>query len=242
MPLAVFSDPALFEPTPTSALAKSVMNGFNKGIETLYARNANNIRENRVIHGLRLLTDALPGVADGDSAVDSESMDRAVVVSVLVQLHRRGVIVQAFEYGFARRYNGTQGALHAIVVPHVLRYLFARMEANRGLLATGLGIDSTEYSDGELANAIIDAITAIRDAIGGSTSLSDIPETRERDLPAITQFIVDELPMERAPSNRDCRRNRCSVASGSVAIEPLVVFTAASIETPNISRHLVGRF
>jgi alcohol dehydrogenase class IV len=37
MPVAMFYDSNLFETTPDSALSGSAMNGFDKGIETLYA-------------------------------------------------------------------------------------------------------------------------------------------------------------------------------------------------------------
>ena len=60
MPEAVLYDSTLFETTPRSVLAASAMNGFDKGIETLYARNATPITDGTAIHGLRLLTEALP--------------------------------------------------------------------------------------------------------------------------------------------------------------------------------------
>jgi alcohol dehydrogenase class IV len=205
MPVADFADPALFETTPASVLAWSAMNGFDKGIETPYARDANPASDATAIHGLRLLSDALLRVVGGDedNSTDPEAMDRAVVGALLVQLDRKVSIVHAFGHGFARRYDVQQGAVHAVVVPHVLRYLFGEVDASRDLLAEGLGIDPEELSDDEVAEAVVDAVAELRDSLGVPTRLRDLPETREEDLPAIAEFIADDPPMARVPEGLD---------------------------------------
>jgi alcohol dehydrogenase class IV len=209
MPIADFADPALFETTPKGALAGSAMNGFDKGIETPYARDANPVSDATVVHGLRLLSAALPRVVgeasstateDGDGSTGSEAMDRAVVGALLVQLDRKVSVVHAFGHGFARRYAVQQGAAHAVVVPHVLRYLFSEVDANRDLLATGLGIDPAGRSDDEVADAVVEAVAEVRDALDAPTRLRDLPETSEEDLQAVAEFVADDHPMERAPA------------------------------------------
>ncbi|WP_254525620.1 iron-containing alcohol dehydrogenase family protein [Natrinema caseinilyticum] len=203
MPIADFADPSLFETTPPTALGGSAMNGFDKGIETLYARDANPVSDGVGIHGLRLLSDALPQVAGEGGNSDVSQMDRAVVGSLLVQIDRKVSIVHAFGHGFARRYPVQQGAIHAIVVPHVLRYLFAEVDASRALMATALGIDTSAGTDAEVGESVIDAIVTMRDAFDVPTRLRDLSATREEDLPAIAEFIVDDPPMARTPTGLD---------------------------------------
>lgn len=198
MPIADFADPALFETTPAGALTGSAMNGLDKGIETPYARDANPISDAAAVHGLRLLSDALPRVADGSD--DVGAMDRAVVGSLLVQIDRKISIIHAFGHGFARRYSLQQGSVHAVVAPHVLRYLFEEVDAGRALLAEGFGIDPAGRSDGELGEEIVEAVADVRDALDVPTRLRDLPETREEDLPAIAEFVVDDPPMTRVPT------------------------------------------
>ncbi|WP_458190756.1 iron-containing alcohol dehydrogenase family protein [Haladaptatus sp. NG-WS-4] len=199
MPIADFADPSLFETTPASALAGSAMNGFDKGIETLYARDANPVSDATAVHGIRLLSDALPHVAGDEESTHTWAMDRAVVGSLLVQLDRKVSIIHAFGHGFARRYDVQQGAVHAVVVPHVLRYLFSEVDANRSVLANGFGIDSADHSNAELADAVVDAVTEVRDALDVPTRLRELTETRRADLPAIAEFIVEDSPMARTP-------------------------------------------
>jgi len=196
-PVADFADPALFETTPTSVLAGSAMNGFDKGIETPYARDATPVSDASAVHGLRLLAESLPAVAAGDH--DPPAMDRAVVGALLVQLDRKLSVVHAFGHGFARRYDVQQGAVHAVVVPHVLRYLFEEVDGSRALLAEGLGVDSAAHSREELAEAVVEAVAGVRDALDAPTRLRDLPETREADLPAVAEFVVEDPLVPNAP-------------------------------------------
>lgn len=198
MPIADFADPDLFGTTPAGALLGSAMNGLDKGIETPYARDANPVSDAAAVHGLRLLSGALPQAVGGSD--DVEAMERAVVGSLLVQIDRKISIIHAFGHGFARRYSLQQGAVHAVVAPHVLRYLFEEVDASRALLAEGFGTDPAGRSADELADAVVEAVTGVRDALDAPTRLRDLPETRREDFPAIAEFVVDDPPMARAPA------------------------------------------
>jgi alcohol dehydrogenase class IV len=202
MPIVDLADPALFETTPKSVLAGSAMNGFDKGIETPYARDATPVSDATAIHGLRLLSDALPRVAE-DRPGSEAAMDRAVVGALLVQLDRRISVIHAFGHGFARRYDVQQGTVHAIVAPHVLAYLFDEIDASRRALAAGLGVDVDGRSDEAIAEDVVEAVAAVRDALPIPGRLRDVPETDEGDLPAIAEYIVDDWCMDRAPAGLD---------------------------------------
>ncbi|ELZ46215.1 iron-containing alcohol dehydrogenase [Halorubrum coriense DSM 10284] len=201
-PIADVADPALFETTPTSVLAGSAMNGFNKGIETTYARDADPVSDAAAVHGLRLLAGALPRVA-GDEPGGEPATDRAVVGSLLVQLDRKISVIHAFGHGFARRYDVQQGAIHAVVAPHALAYLFDEVDASRRALAAGLGVPTEGRDDAAIAEDVVAAVAEVRDALDVPTRLRDLPETDEGDLPAIAEFVVDDPPMERAPAGLD---------------------------------------
>lgn len=193
-PVAMFYDPNLFDTTPMSALAGSAMNGFNKGIETPYAQAATPITDATAVRGLRMLRDALPALPDNAAA-----MDRAVVGIILVQFERQTSIIHAFGHGFSRRYDLQQGVAHAIIAPHVLRYLFEHVDASRTVLAEGLGIDTASLTADELADAIVAAVEAVRDALDLPTQLRALDGVEESHLPAIAEFIIDDPALDRAP-------------------------------------------
>ncbi|MFW6000062.1 MAG: iron-containing alcohol dehydrogenase family protein [Halorubrum sp.] len=201
-PIADVADPALFETTPTSVLAGSAMNGFDKGIETPYARDASPVSDAAAVHGLRLLSDALPRVA-GNRPGGEEATDRAVVGALLVQLDRKIGVIHAFGHGFARRYDVQQGAIHAVVAPHALAYLFDEVDASRRALAAGLGIQTEGRDDDAIAEDVVEAVAGVRDALDVPSRLRDLPETDEADLPAIAEFVAEDPPMARAPADLD---------------------------------------
>jgi alcohol dehydrogenase class IV len=197
-PKAVIYDPDLFETTPMRALAGSAMNGFNKGIETTYARNATPITDATAIHGLRLLSDALPRLPDYP-----EAMDQAVAGSLLVQFESRTSIVHAFGHAFSQRYDLQQGVAHAVVVPHVLRYLFEHTDVRRELLAEGLAIDSDSMDDERLSEAIIDEVTAVRDSLDLPVGLRALAPVRNEHFTDIIDAILNDAGMANAPKGLD---------------------------------------
>ena len=201
-PIADVADPALFETTPESVLAGSAMNGFDKGIETPYARDASPVSDAAAVHGLRLLSDALPRVA-GDRPGGEAATDRAVVGALLVQLDRKISVIHAFGHGFARRYDVQQGAIHAVVAPHALAYLFDEVDASRRALAAGLGVSTDGRDDDAIAEDVVAAVADVRDALDVPSRLRDLPETDADDLPAIAEFVAEDPPMERAPADLD---------------------------------------
>ena len=208
MPLAAFVDPAAFETTPRGVLARSAMNGFDKGVETVYARDASPVSDAAAIHGLRLLSEGLP-VAVGDRGGDeAAAMDRAAVGAALVQMDRKVSVIHAVGHGFARRYDVQQGAVHAVVAPHVLAFLFDQVDASRRALAAGVGVDTAGRDDDAVAEAVVGAVASVRDALGVPDRLRELGPTREADLAAIAEFVAEDSPMERAPTGIDASPER----------------------------------
>lgn len=193
MPTAAVYDPDLFETTPAGPLLGSAMNGFDKGIETLYARDANPVSDAPAIHGLRLLRSGLPRLEDAGA------MEEAVAGVVLVQLQRKIGIVHAFGHGLSHRYDVQQGLAHAVLVPHVLSYLLGKVDARRDLLAVALGVDPAPLTPEALAEAIVGSVSGLRDALGLPDRLRDLGPVREADLPAIAAYVRKDPPTDRGP-------------------------------------------
>ncbi|MFC6726885.1 iron-containing alcohol dehydrogenase, partial [Halobium palmae] len=178
MPAALYYDADLFETTPQSVLAASAMNGFDKGLEALYTRNATPVTDGTAMRGLRLLRSSLPTLGDGETesedAVEGvggagDALERAVTGTILVQYgvstpgRYKLSIIHAFGHGFTRNYDVHQGRAHAVVAPHVLRYLFDEVDARRELLAEALDvrIEREDPSDEELADGIVAAVVEV---------------------------------------------------------------------------------
>ena len=199
MPRAVLADPELLATTPKSILAASAMNGFDKGIETLYAANATPITDATASRGLGLLADGLLAFEDG--SVDAAALEPIVVGLLLVQY---GIwrpdgttmsLIHAFGHGLTRTSPVQQGAAHAVVAPHVLRYLFERVDARRDLLAESLDVGDVA----DPAVAIVERVIEVRDALGLPSRLRDVDGPEPEAFEAVAKRIIGDSFVDNAP-------------------------------------------
>jgi alcohol dehydrogenase len=172
MPAAVVADPALFATTPGPILRASAMNGFDKGIETLYASTATAVTDATAARGLGLLAEWLPELGE---RVDTEVLEPVVEGILLVQYgisRPEGVtlsLIHAYGHGLTAYSDIQQGAAHAVIAPHALRYLFEEVDGRRGLLAEALGAGDAD----DPAAAVVETVERVRDGLGLPSRLRD---------------------------------------------------------------------
>ncbi|GAB3419081.1 iron-containing alcohol dehydrogenase family protein [Haloparvum alkalitolerans] len=194
-PTLVVEDPALFETTPHGPLAGSAMNGFNKGLETVYAAGGSPVTDATATHGLRHLVAGLPGL-DGEGPT---AVDRAVVGMILVQYESRINVIHAFGQALSRRYPVQQGVAHAVMAPHVLRFVLDNVDGRRRLLAEGLDVEAEGRTDEEVADAVVAAVREVRDSLGVPTRLRDLGGVSHDDLRPIAEYVADHGVLAAAP-------------------------------------------
>ncbi|MEF8871925.1 MAG: iron-containing alcohol dehydrogenase family protein [Haloarculaceae archaeon] len=203
MPTAVVADPALVETTPDDILAASAMNGFDKGVETLYASTATPVTDATAVRGLSLFQDGL--LAFGAGSRDEWVYDALVRGCLLVQygISRPGVgtlsLIHAFGHGLTRTYPVQQGVAHAVVAPHALAYLFEEVDGRRGLLAEALDVADAD----DTAAAIVDAVADVRDALGLPTRLRDVEGPGPEEFPSVAEHVLADSFMSNAPADLD---------------------------------------
>ena len=210
MPTGLFYDSELFETTPIDILAGSVMNGFDKGIESLYASNGIMLTDATAIRGLSLLQEALPHLRDDNR--DEEVLEQIVQGIVLVQYGIWGVksmatlsIIHAFGHGVTSHSDAHQGNVHATVAPHVLRYVFENVDGRRYLIADALGV-STDGPPEEVAEGIVAAVTEIRDALELPTQLGTLAGVEEDALPVMAEAVHADWCMNNTPEGLETSR------------------------------------
>jgi alcohol dehydrogenase len=218
MPSLTVYDPGLVATTPTGVLSASAMNGFDKGVETVYARNRTPITDATASHGLGVLAPALRelGAAmekESAAASESESLDPETLTPVLegIVLVQYGVsrpegvtlsLIHAFGHALTRTFPVQQGAAHGVIAPHALRYLFAQCDGSRDLLAEGFGVADAD----DPAEAVVREVESVRDALGLPTRLRDVDGPAPDDLPAVAQAVLDDSFMTNAPTGLDATR------------------------------------
>lgn len=207
MPRSIVYDPALVAITPKPILAASAMNGFNKGIETLYARNATPVTDATASRGLRLLHDGLQQF--GEHAVDEAVLEPIVEGILLTQY---GVsrpeettlsIIHAFGHGLTRTYDIQQGAAHAIIAPQVLRYLLERGAAQPEVLADALGVAGGSNP----ATSVVEAVERVGDSLNLPTRLRDVAGPDPAQFSEVAQAVRNDPFMRNAPAGLDPTRD-----------------------------------
>lgn len=206
MPAALFYDPALLETTPRDILAGSAMNGFNKGIETIYAANATPITDGTAARGVSILSDALPTLA-----LEPDSWDSAAILEGII-LVQYGIsrpdgttlsLLHAFGHGLTANADIQQGAAHAIVTPHALEYLFDAVDGRRELLADAFGIETESRTAAETAAAIVEDVTAVRDALDLPTQLRGVDGLAREDLERVANDTAEDSLIANCPPGLD---------------------------------------
>lgn len=197
-PVQAWYDPELFETTPRGAIDGSAMNGFDKGLETIYASGSHPITDATAVRGLQFMRDGFLSPERNRVAIK-----KAIVGLILVQFERQTSIIHAVGHGFARRYPVQQGKIHAVMAPHVLEDLFNHVDAKRYVLAHGLQIDTTSLTPDQIADEVVSEVTRIRDSLNVPTQLQEIDPLSRDDFTRVAEFIVDDYPMERTPEGYD---------------------------------------
>ena len=142
VPQTVVFDPAVFEPTPPAVLAASAMNGFDKGIETIYAATGSPITHATARDGLRYFLAGLEALPATDR--DPATLDRAVLGGAMVRFGTVGPethtlsVIHAFGHALLAACDVHLGRAHAALAPSVLRAVFDRTDGQRGALADAL--------------------------------------------------------------------------------------------------------
>ena len=215
MPASVVADPELVATTPESVLSASAMNGFDKGIETLYAATATPVTDATASHGLGRLADGLIDL--GESGPDPATLEPVVEGLLLVQygISRPGVttlsLIHAFGHGLTRTADLQQGAAHAVIAPHALSYLFEEVDGRRELLAGALGVGDAADSAAALgvddaadpAEAVVERVEAVRDALGLPSRLRDLSGPEPDEFEAIAEAVLADSFTPNAPEGLD---------------------------------------
>ena len=207
MPSAIFYDLELFATTPDSILTRSAMNGFDKGIEMLYTRHHNPLTDGTAIRGVRLLQRSLPALADDPTSEADLSRILQGIAAAQYGLSTpnayRASVIHSFGHAIARNYAVQQGVAHAIAAPHVLRYLFEQVDGRRDLLAEAFDVRDEATSPEETADAIVEAVTETRDALGLPSQLRSVEGTEKGDFPDLAEAVIDDPFMEAGPRDLD---------------------------------------
>jgi alcohol dehydrogenase len=202
MPAALVADPEPIATTPRSILAASAMNGFDKGIEALYAPTGTPVTDGTAANGLSLLVDNLPALGEAPVTVDEVNPIVRGILLVQYGMSRPDASTLALIHAFGHVLSAAgphQGTTHAVVAPHVLRYVFEGTGGPRPILAAALGVGGAD----DESEAVVRAVADVRDAMGLPSRLRDLDGIERDDRPKLAAAVLEDDLAENVPPELD---------------------------------------
>ncbi len=184
MPELVVYDPELVATTPRDVLAGSAMNGFSKGVETLYASNRTPVTDATAVEGIALLSEAFGSLGTEPTSESLDTALRGVTLAQYGATRESGTtfsVLHALGHSLRIHADVQLGVGHAAVAPEALAWLFENSDGRRDLLAEALGVDESPNVDGD----IVASVRSLRDGL-------DLPG-RLRDVEGVDRSIFEDV-------------------------------------------------
>lgn len=198
MPAVVCYDTDLLATTPRAVLTGSAMNGFDKGIETLYAAAATPITDATATRGLRRFRAGLEAFGEGDTTPGTYAALAEGVLLVQYGISRADgttlSVIHAFGHGLTNGYGVQQGVAHAVVAPHVLEYIFGEVDGRRTLLARALGVEVENPAAG-----VVETVAGVRDALDLPDRLREVDGPVPEEFDAVAEDIYEDAMLPNGP-------------------------------------------
>lgn len=198
IPDSIFYDPNVYETTPIKILRISAMNGFDKGIESLYSRNSNIISDITSREGLNYLRTGLPNLDKIDK--NKKIMEKIIMGIILVQFDssRKLSIIHAFGHSLRKAFSIHQGLAHGVMAPHVIKYIFENTDVELDNFTNTLVPD---FKPCKKKEKTINAIISIRDSLNLPTQLREFDQSSYNKLSVVSKMAYDDPLLHNSPED-----------------------------------------
>jgi len=168
LPVAVISDPVLTVGLPPKITAATGMDALAHCLEAYCAPGYHPMAEGIAVEGMRLVKEWLPtAVKDGKNLVARGHMMAAASMGATAFQKGLGAI-HALSHPVGAVYDTHHGLTNAVVMPYVLEFNRAAIDAKLTRLAAWLGLPRPSYQ------AVLDWVLALRREIGIPHTLKEL--------------------------------------------------------------------
>jgi alcohol dehydrogenase class IV len=186
---SIFIDPRMLQSAPRALVAAASVNTLATAIEGLMSRSGEPLADALLMHSVRLLAQHLPAPARHDDPDVRGELVLAAILSGQGTDYTAAGITTVLGHAIGARYELDNGAVNAIVLPHVLRFNADAAPAGMAKVAAALGLSRND-AESPLPG-IVAAVTAICDALGLARRLRDVKVPREA-LPEIAKASMGD--------------------------------------------------
>lgn len=186
----IFIHPDFVSTSPETLIQGATLNTLSTAVEALESPNCDPISEAMLMQSLRLITQHL----HPSSGMDVSDRERLVLAGVLCGRgtdHAGGGLATVLAHAIGKRSTVSNGIVHAIVLPHTMRFNAPCTQHAEGRVADGLlgYAKSLKTGPGEMSG--VELVESLLASLGVPTRLRDIGISSE-SLPEIAEEAMDD--------------------------------------------------
>lgn len=175
IPRVAFNDAEMMKSKPKGLTAATGMDALTHAIEGYVTPGANTISETLCLKSIELIAKNLKNAVDnGQDTVARENMALGSYMAGMAFSNVGLGIVHSMAHPLGARFDIAHGVANALLLPYVLEYNKSACIKKYGDIAKAMGVDTTNLSDIESANACIDAVKTLSESINIPKTLTEI--------------------------------------------------------------------
>ena len=206
VPLAAALDPRLMQSIPPALTAATGMDALTHALEAYLSTIATPESDKDAIEAARLIFENLPtAFSDGSNLQAREAMSLAAFKAGKAFTRASVGYVHAISHQLGAHYGTAHGLGNAIVLPYVVEFYLPVAKTRLARLAVELGLGTFDEDKTDLAQKVLDGISALNEQLGIPEKA---PDLREADIPGIARGALKEAllnyPVPRHLIRSDC--------------------------------------
>lgn len=206
IPLAAALDPRLMQSVPPALTAATGMDALTHALEAYLSTIATPETDQDAIEATRLIFENLPtAFSDGSNLQAREAMSMAAFKTGRAFTRASVGYVHAISHQLGAHYGTAHGLGNAIVLPYVVEFYLPVAGSRLARLAVDLDLGTFAEDKTELAQKMLDAISALNRQLGIPEKA---PDLLEADIPDIARGALKEAllnyPVPRHLVRSDC--------------------------------------
>ncbi len=183
-------DPCLMTGVPPPVTAATGMDALTHAVEAYIGRWSTEFTDRMALAAVGMIYANLPiAFADGSDLAAREKMALASTFAGLAFTRANVGNVHAIAHQLGGLYHTPHGLANAIMLPIVLRFCGASIEAKLALLALRAGVGKACRSDAARARAFVESVEALNRSLGIPRHLDAL---REEDIAALARAACHE--------------------------------------------------
>lgn len=187
IPVIAFNDADMMKTMPKGLTAATGMDALTHAIEGYITKGAHALSDLLCWNSIKFIADNLEkAVKNGADDAAREGMAYGSYVAGMAFSNVGLGIVHSMAHPLGARYDIAHGVANALLLPFVMEYNMSACKKKYGDIARAMGVDIKGKTEGEAAQAAVDAVKKLSKAIGIPQTLSEIG-IKEEQLPQLAR-------------------------------------------------------